>query len=55
MSNMSYCRMENTYNDLRDCYENWDETDGKSELKYREKILKLAKDIVDEFDIEDND
>ncbi|MFA5217274.1 hypothetical protein [Sulfuricurvum sp.] len=49
MANMSYCRMENTYADLRDCYENWDEASSESELKYRAKILEIAQDIVGDF------
>ena len=48
--NMNYCRMENTYRDLLDCCENWDETESQSELKYREKILKVCKEIVIAFD-----
>jgi len=46
MANMSYCRMENTYSDLRECYENWDAPASEREQKYRDKILKLAQDIV---------
>jgi len=58
MGNMGYCRFENTLEDLRDCYENWDslveeETDDKipceSELKAREKMLKLCQDIVNDY------
>jgi hypothetical protein len=49
MPNMSYCRMENTYADLRDCYENWDEASSVRELEYRVKILKIAQDIVGDF------
>lgn len=54
MGNMSYCRMENTYIDLRDCYENWDRSESDSEIKYRDKILKLCKDIVDGYDVEED-
>lgn len=49
MSNMSYCRMENTFHDLMDCYEGWQDAESESELKYRDKILRLAKDIVEEY------
>ena len=49
MSNMSYCRMENTYHDLRDCFENWDDVNSESEEKYRAKILKLAQNIVGDY------
>jgi hypothetical protein len=46
--------MENTYHDLIDCYEGWQDAESESELKYREKILQLAKDIVEEFDFNNN-
>jgi len=49
MSNMSYCRMENTYRDLQECVENWEETKSESELKYRNKIIKLAGEITEAF------
>lgn len=56
MGNMSYCRMENTYQDLRDCYDNWDEADSETEKRYRKKILELATEIVDDYgDMEDDD
>jgi len=54
MGNMSYCRFENTLKDLRDCQENWDELDrdenpSQSELKARERLLKLCKEIVGDY------
>ena len=49
MSNMAYGRMENTYNDLCECFENWEDTSSESELAYRARILKLAQKIVDEY------
>lgn len=58
MSNMSYCRFENTYRDLQDCYEAMgDGTDdlSESEKKYFERMLKLCKDIVDDFCEPDDD
>ena len=48
MSNMSHCRMENTYRDLHDCHEHWNELLSESELKYRDKILRLAREITEE-------
>lgn len=48
MANMAYCRMQNTYPDLRDCVINWDDADSDDELKYRRKIVTLAKQIVEE-------
>jgi len=55
MSNMSYCRMENTYQDLRDVKENWEETNSESELKYRKWILELCKEIVDDYGDDEED
>ncbi len=50
MGNMSYCRFENTYKDLEDCYEAMSDNDlSESEKRYRQRMIKLAKDIVDDF------
>lgn len=52
MSNMSYCRFENTYKDLQDCYEAMGdgiEDLSESESKYFDKMIKLCKEIVDDF------
>jgi len=52
MGNMAYCRFENTLRDLRDCRDNWEypeETKSESELKAREKLLQLCKEIVDDY------
>ena len=47
MSNMSYCRFENTYKDLLDCSENlMDDELSQSEAKYRQKLVKLCVEIV---------
>ena len=35
MGNMSYCRFENTYRDLMDCWENYE--DSQDELSESEK------------------
>jgi len=48
-SNMSYCRFENTYRDLQDCYQNMDNNLSETEKEYRKKIIDLCKDIVDDF------
>ncbi len=50
MGNMSYCRFENTYNDLVDCYENMDNDLSESEEKYRKRIIELCKNITSEFE-----
>ena len=56
MANMSYCRFQNTYPDLWDCYEHWEdrlEEDEQDEQKARIKLLKLCKTIVENFSEED--
>lgn len=61
MANMSYCRFENTYRDLDDCVDNWNNVNSDSEKKYRERIFQLAQQIVemreeslDDFEEEEN-
>ena len=50
MSNMSYCRFENTYNDLKDCYAHMDDDlEGEDEEKARVRMVKLCQKIVDDF------
>lgn len=49
MPNMSYCRMENTFHDLQDCYENWNDVSKDSEKKYRSKILTMCREIITDF------
>jgi hypothetical protein len=47
---MSYCRFENTYRDLRDCFENWSDEDlSKDEKTYKEMMLDLCIDIVEQY------
>ena len=54
MGNMSYCRFENTMNDLQDCYNHMDDKDlSDSEKEYRYCLIELCKSIVDEYS-EDN-
>ena len=57
MSNMSYCQFENTYRDLQQCYLCIDDTDlSDNEKKYRYFLIKLCKEIAEEFgDEEEND
>jgi len=42
MSNMSYCRFENTVSDLRDCSEHMEDEISESETKARARLLKLC-------------
>ena len=55
---MSYCRFENTYSDLNDCYEalaneggveGLEEESNDYEKPYIKKLIKLCQNIVDDF------
>jgi len=47
MGNMSYCRFQNTLNDLRDCEENLNNDDlSKDEFVARKRLIELCLDIV---------
>ena len=52
MSNMSYCRFQNTLSDLEDCYEallNEEVGDHQAEQEAKECLLELCRSISDEF------
>ncbi len=49
MANMSYCRFENTYRDLKDCSLNMDEPGSSSEKMFRERLIKLCVQIADDY------
>ena len=49
MGNMSYCRFQNTLQDLRDCYENMDNELSEEEKKAQEKLIKLCVDIACDY------
>lgn len=53
MSNMSYCKFRNTYNDLSNCAEKWDEIPdeemNKKELTARKKLINACCDIALDF------
>ena len=52
--NMSYCRIENTYNDLIDCIENMSkESSNDRDERYRERLLLLMKDVVDSGEVDE--
>lgn len=53
MANMSYCKLENTYNDLKDCYLNIDDELSESEENYRKKLIKLCKEIAGYYEDEE--
>jgi hypothetical protein len=48
MSNMAYCRFENTLKELRDCYNNWDGELSPSETISQDKLIILCKKIAEE-------
>jgi hypothetical protein len=51
MSNMSYCRFQNTLKDLRDCLEvlGCDGELSEEEKKAKEKLIRLCVDIACDF------
>ena len=56
MANMSYCRFENTYKDLCECYNNMENVNSESEKRYRQHLIQLCQNIVDEYsDLEDEE
>jgi hypothetical protein len=51
MANMSYCRFENTYNDLIDCFNNiWSEAENERDERYRKYMIQFLKDRIDEIE-----
>ena len=54
MANMSYCRFENTYNELIDCMENLNKTaENERDERYRIRLIELMIDIVNSGDAEE--
>lgn len=50
MSNMSYCRFENTLKDLKDCYEHMDDDKlSEEEKKARIELIEECRDIYYEY------
>jgi len=50
MSNMGYCRFENTESDLGDCYDHINDDLGEYESAARKRLVEICKDIVAEYD-----
>ena len=47
---MSYCRFENTYRDLLDCYHNMSDDDlSETEARYKKKIIDLCESITSDY------
>jgi hypothetical protein len=54
MANMSYCRNENTYNDLIDCIENLNiPAANERDERYRIRLIELLINTVESGDAED--
>ena len=51
MSNMSYCRFENTAADLRDCLDHFDEDRELDSIEQagRDEIIEMAEEIYDNY------
>ena len=58
MANMSYCRFENTYSDLLDCFDNIEQPcENERDERYRIRLIKLIAenmDLIDELKDEVN-
>ena len=51
--NMSYCRFENTYNDLIDCIENmYEEAGNERDERYRVRLLQLMEEVVESGEVD---
>lgn len=51
MSNLSYCRFENTLRDLKDCYEHlFDELETQSEIAARDELIEICGLILNEWE-----
>jgi hypothetical protein len=48
--NMGYVRFENTYRDLKDCFNHLDDELSESEEKARQRLLDLCKKITEHGD-----
>ena len=56
MSNMSYCRFENTLADLRDCENNMNESDlSKEEKRARIELIQICERIANDYGDEEDE
>ncbi len=49
MSNMGYCRFENTVEDLDDCYEHFGDQLSPEEDRARKRMMRICKDIIADY------
>lgn len=48
MANMSYCRFENTFNDLIDCFDNiHEEAENQRDERSRKMMIQYLRDQID--------
>lgn len=51
MGNMSYCRFENTMDDLQDCIRNiYREAENNRDEQSRQRMIALFKEIADDYE-----
>jgi len=57
MANMSYCRFENTYRDLADCFKSLQNDDelSEDELRFKKRLVALCGTISEYYGGEEND
>ena len=49
--NMSYCRVENTFNDLIGCFDNsWEEAENERDERSRKRMIQFLKERIDEIE-----
>ena len=54
MANMSYCKFENTYNDLIDCMEDIDKpAENFRDERYRVRLIEMLKELQESGMIEE--
>jgi len=51
MSNMSYCRFQNTFADLQDCESNFQRTESVDEADAAVDLYRLCATIVNSYDL----
>jgi len=54
MPNMSYCRFENTFNDFMDCLQNITEETNSRDEQYRQDMLALLVEMVEQCDSQED-
>ena len=55
MGNMSYCRFQNTAQDLSECVDSLDDDLSKEEQRARKQLVRLCREIVEWADARGDD